>query len=678
MVFKHFAIILLSVVTISSQSAHAILSSYSFANDFDSIFSINLSENNIPEEFEEDLPKIKAMEILKIKNLTDFPKINSKDQSFYSIANNRSNSFILSVENKTPKVDFRMRRGIRPRHHRRNLDKRRKPIYAKLSCDAPFTAKFNLGKNKKRVTEIQFTIQNNIRLVFSNDVTNCTLLLKEKSNKVYTNKIKLISESKLYPYVHSMGDRVSKICRYNPDNSNNPNNKEKTTENYFANSTFKTMGCVTKSNSAEFINTPSEKGLQKRIEILTGSPLPEYVLEDKNLDYKINFSNAPEFDAIFISSLMFKNDFTGGILVKALKHHALNGTMIRIIVPEGPIFVPFIESKDRALLKELTDMSGHAKVQYIKYHKTNILNVSQFHRSIHSKIFLTYSKNRPVNNWLIIGGKNLQDTYFFEQAPNYSKFPSMTQYQSEVPFIHYTDMEIVINSASLSKEVGEQFMSLWHRSYNSMKMRPTFLHRPTRPQIKFKALEKEFSRNTYIRHFLSVPYVDGKELNNIFVQLIDTAKKTIKITTPYFRLNWKLTAAFKRAIKRNVKIELVTRFSFARDNVPKVAEDINKRSVNKFYKNTDIYIWTKNSIIHSKTLLIDEKLLFVGSVNFNMRSFKHDIENGIFLTGKKLITQYLEIFNNSYINPANSKKVEKYSHIGLFNRFLIRLFGSLF
>jgi len=52
-------------------------------------------------------------------------------------------------------------------------------------------------------------------------------------------------------------------------------------------------------------------------------------------------------------------------------------------------------------------------------------------------------------------------------------------------------------------------------------------------------------------------------------------------------------------------------------------------------------------------MLIDNELLYIGSANMNLRTFRHDIENGIVLTGP-VVQEFNEYFENFYLKNATA------------------------
>ena len=48
--------------------------------------------------------------------------------------------------------------------------------------------------------------------------------------------------------------------------------------------------------------------------------------------------------------------------------------------------------------------------------------------------------------------------------------------------------------------------------------------------------------------------------------------------------------------------------------------------------------------MHAKSLLVDEKILYIGSINFSQTSFDQNKELGVLITDPKLINKFFELF----------------------------------
>ena len=162
---------------------------------------------------------------------------------------------------------------------------------------------------------------------------------------------------------------------------------------------------------------------------------------------------------------------------------------------------------------------------------------------------------------------------------------------------------------------------------------------------------KEADSKDSFSHFISVPYADDHALEKQYVKMIDEAKTSIKISSPYLRPLPKVTEALERAAKRGVDIQIQTRVELKGDTQAELYEEVNKESINNLYNKAKIYEWKENSILHSKFLLIDSKKAMIGSVNLSRRSFIQDVENG-YVIDNAGVTKDMEKIFDGYVKKS--------------------------
>ncbi|WP_088104428.1 cardiolipin synthase [Halalkalibacter urbisdiaboli] len=116
---------------------------------------------------------------------------------------------------------------------------------------------------------------------------------------------------------------------------------------------------------------------------------------------------------------------------------------------------------------------------------------------------------------------------------------------------------------------------------------------------------------------------DGAFLEDTFIDLVNDAKHTVTIGTPYFIPGDALKAALIDAAKRGVDVRLI---------VPKNGDHpLVKEAAFPYFKDiiesgVNIYQYYRG-FFHAKAIVIDEKMCDVGTANFDKRSFhiNHEI-----------------------------------------------------
>lgn len=123
------------------------------------------------------------------------------------------------------------------------------------------------------------------------------------------------------------------------------------------------------------------------------------------------------------------------------------------------------------------------------------------------------------------------------------------------------------------------------------------------------------------------PYYKEQVGENVFINMINKAKKYVYITTPYFIIDYALTNALRNAAMRGIDVRIITPhtpdkkiiFNITRSKFPSLL----KAGV-KFYEYMP-------GFIHAKSVLVDDELAFVGTINLDYRSLVHHFECGALL-----------------------------------------------
>lgn len=405
------------------------------------------------------------------------------------------------------------------------------------------------------------------------------------------------------------------------------------------------MSCPHPVEKFETLETP-ESGFFAKTEMLLGQKLPPDFIKNQDPYAPIDFSKAPKLKAIYLSSLVYRSDFYGTVMARLLKYHAEHGALVNVVTTDYMML-----DKDRALLEPIAASNPNFRLDEFKYHNPgNILNkaaniVTDKYRDMHIKLFVTLSDEKESDNALIFGGRNIHDGFLFKTAPDHSKYPRLVQYGKgkDDDFVHWNDFEAKVTSKELAKTAAAQLQRFFDRDKKTQAMRPFAVSQPG-------AKSSEQPEGTF-RHFISIPYADHHFLEKQYVEMIDSAKKSIKLSSPYLRPTPKILAALKRAAKRGVDVTIQTRVKLEGDTQAWLYEEVNKESINALYKDAKIYEWKENSILHSKFMLVDGKAALMGSVNLSRRSFVQDVENG-FVIQSEDITRKMESIFDSYVQKS--------------------------
>lgn len=546
---------------------------------------------------------------------------------------------------------------------------------ANIRCDGDFKIKKSLfTKSVSKNKDISFRIyeqSNNspkIVLHFNQKVSSCEVTFKNPENPGVGFGVKLVSDVRAEGAIAKITNGFEQCIL--------PDARDlKGVEKFFLTPKYNSMTCAEEINDIKTLEDPID-GLEAKAETLLGQSLPKHFVINANPYAELDFSKAPKLNTILISYLVFRHDFYGTLIARLAKWHADRGAQVRILNSSV-----IANKKDRLLLSGLVESSNNIKLQEFRYDSENggvWDHFSELHRTMHVKLLITLSDN-PLDNVVYIGGRNIHDGFVFVKTPDHSDFPELIQYGSaegsDEGFAPWRDYEMRIRSKNLATQIASHFMTLWQRDSKSVYLRSINQNTVT----THKADPKYFDRASdvaLVRHFMSVPYKDDDALEKLYIDIFDSAQKSIRLSTPYFRPTKRLGEAMERAVVRGVEITLITRIDLSGDTGDIILSEVNKTGINHFLNKIKIYEYTEPGVIlHSKVILIDGKLSIIGSVNLNKRSFVHDMENGVLVYNQDY-NQKMNAILDVYHQQA--REVTEVQKIALWKKVVIGLFDEEF
>jgi len=420
-------------------------------------------------------------------------------------------------------------------------------------------------------------------------------------------------------------------------------------EKFFLTDKYKSMTCVDPVNEITTLEDPVD-GLRSKVEVLLGHPISKEFVQNYDPYAPLDLSRAPHFDSIYVSYLVFRADFYGSLLARLLEYHADRGTRVKLLVSDVIAL-----KKDRAMFERMAQKHNNIKIQEYRYKRqkgeTLRGKFDEFHRTLHVKLLITTSRDKPELNTTFIGGRNIHDGFVFKTLPRKAPYPEMVDYSggSDESFCHWRDFEIKVQDANFTRKAAAHFLTLWNYDAKTLAVRSINQNIVQSTPADMRLFN---SREPLVRHFMSFPYKDGHSLEVFYSDMIDSAEKSVKISTPYFRPTEMFADALRRAVKRGVDVTLITRLDLEGDTVDWLLSDANKAGVNQFWDKIHVYEYMEPKVIlHSKIVLVDGKFSFIGSVNLNKRSFFHDLENGTMIYSPDF-NQRMEKIYGDYIRDS--------------------------
>ena len=173
----------------------------------------------------------------------------------------------------------------------------------------------------------------------------------------------------------------------------------------------------------------------------------------------------------------------------------------------------------------------------------------------------------------------------------------------------------------------------------------------------------------------SGPDSDWEAIHYAYFSAICQAKKSIYIETPYFIPDESLLKALNTAALSGIDVRII---------FPKIADHkiVNTASYSYFNdilkSGGKVYLYTKG-FIHSKVIIIDDKIASTGSANMDLRSFMLNFEINAFIYDKQVIDvmtkDFLEDMNNS--EELNIKDFNNRSMTQKLKESIARLFSPI-
>lgn len=192
-------------------------------------------------------------------------------------------------------------------------------------------------------------------------------------------------------------------------------------------------------------------------------------------------------------------------------------------------------------------------------------------------------------------------------------------------FGHWKDTAVKLKGEAVWS-LSQMFLQLW--AFSTGKPEDFNAHRPT---ITCKT-------DGFVQPFSDNPLDDDNVAENAYIQIINTAKRYVWITTPYLVLDNEMLTALKIAAQSGVDVRIITPhvpdkwyvFAVTRDNYRPLLE-----------AGVKIYEYTPG-FLHAKMFVSDDRVAIIGTINMDYRSFYLHFENGVIFYGSSVIRKVSE------------------------------------
>lgn len=327
--------------------------------------------------------------------------------------------------------------------------------------------------------------------------------------------------------------------------------------------------------------------------------------------------------SIHMVYFILKNDDIGSKIINALSEKAKQGVIVRVLFDHGSNI--FFQYK---AYKPILDNGGQA----LSFFTNSIGNYLKANFRNHRKIVIIDGKIGYV------GGINIGDEYL-------GLHKRITPWRD-------THMKI-IGSSVYSLQL--RFMADW--IYASKK------------DVDFGDVCKYFMPigpsdrgDTGMQIVSSGPDTNGEEIKRGFVKMINSAKKSIYIQTPYFVPDDALLEALQNAAMSGVEVILQIPAVYDKRLVYKVTMSFVEDIIDYGIKT---YLYP--GFLHAKMIVVDDCFCSIGTTNFDMRSFSLNFEINAFMYGQPITARCAKIFNDD-LKKSTLLSKEAYKNRSTFSK----------
>ena len=214
------------------------------------------------------------------------------------------------------------------------------------------------------------------------------------------------------------------------------------------------------------------------------------------------------------------------------------------------------------------------------------------------------------------GGYNLADEYF-----------NITH-----PYGYWKDTGIRLEGGAV-RSLTVQFLEMW----NVMKETDTDFLR------YLPETEVPSGVRGYVQPYADSPLDDEPVGENVYLNLIKTAKRRLWVATPYLIISDEMTRELCLAAQRGVDVRVIT------PGIPD--KKLIYRITRSYYaglvrRGVRVFEYTPG-FLHEKQMLADEDSAVVGTINLDFRSLYHHFENGVLMHGCDCLRDIAEDFEQT-------------------------------
>ncbi|MDY0300911.1 MAG: cardiolipin synthase [Trichlorobacter sp.] len=308
---------------------------------------------------------------------------------------------------------------------------------------------------------------------------------------------------------------------------------------------------------------------------------------------------------VHLCSYIFDGDGAGSKFIVALTNAAARGVKVRVIV--DAMGERYSKHTARKALKDSDVDIRH----YLPLHKAPFINLRN-----HRKLLVTDGLTA------FTGGMNIRTNHCLQMAP---------------PGKATSDIHFSIKGPAVA-DLQRIFLEDWYFISEQI------------PEGAGLFPDNDFAGSAFVRAIADGPDSEIRKLETLLHGAMDSARRRIRIMTPYFVPDRPMITALITAALRGTEIQIVLP---AKNNLPFVAW-ASRASYWELLAH-DIHIYEQPApFAHTKLVVVDDLWCLIGSANWDTRSLRLNFELNLSVFDRKLATNLSNHFDETI---AASKQI---------------------
>ncbi len=216
---------------------------------------------------------------------------------------------------------------------------------------------------------------------------------------------------------------------------------------------------------------------------------------------------------------------------------------------------------------------------------------------------------------------------------------------------YWKDSAIILKGSGVNK-FTEQFLRLWH-----------ILKQDHDPDINMYKISYCTNISNVIVPFFDDPNDSEPLGRNVYINILNSARKYVYITTPYLIPDNEMLHSLSMAAKNGVDIRIIT------PKVPdkRIIQTVTRSYYRQLIKNGVKIFEFKPGFIHAKNIVCDDIVAVVGTVNLDFRSLYLHHECGVWIYNDNAVQNIIQDFNDT-LRQCEKIELEQTSEKNLIKR----------